>query len=652
MKRQRKCIAVLIEKPNKDYQAGILKGIYKAAFSHGMNVAVFSVTMPRSSDNYHSGEMNIFTLPGDYSKFCGVIYLPDTVDFSTRDIIVTEPLLRHAKENNIPVVTIDFKIDGIPCFLSDDSDVVKAMVNHMVNAHGCRDIAYMTGIKGHPHAEHRLSAFKSAMRENGLKIQDNRIFYGDFWRNEGENVVNSLIEGKNGLPEAIICANSYMTDSVYNALFSRGLRVPRDIRLANYGETVDDVSFMTSTIRCTNKIGYEACLSLIDLANGKAIPQENPIKCDFTENFALTCGCTLADDYNLNRFKHDRDNSFSDFFSEFNTMSEALINSKDMREMFWTANWFTYSFKELESIYICMCDDVAKHEASVAENYVRTSYSDEMLISYSRINHHDGTREEYVGTDRRFFISEVFPPLFDSSGEPSAYVFRPLHFENRCFGFAVISYGSKIVPPPDIYDYWINVLANAIESQRRLAIMTYLYKKMREDAITDLMTGLLNRNGFNLMLPQLIDEAKAGGKQFLIVMADLNGLKYVNDTFGHSEGDAFIKTAAGAMSRTWIGGAECEKNFRIGGDEFVKAAYGDFSGGKLDEFRRALYEYLDNYNRTAGKPYPIYMPLGFCLCGADEIGDPDKMLSVADAQMYLDKVRLKKETGFDPKRKE
>lgn len=651
MEKQRKCIAVLIEKPNKDYQAGILKGIYKAAFSRDLNVAVFSVTMPRSSDNYHSGEMNIFTLPGDYSKFCGVIYLPDTVDFSTRDMVVTEPLLRHAKENNVPVVTIDFKIDGIPCFLSDDSDVVKAMVNHMVNAHGCRDIAYMTGIKGHPHAEHRLSAFRSAMRENGLKIQNNRIFYGDFWRNEGENVVNSLIEGKNGLPEAIICANSYMTDSVYNALFSRGLRVPRDIRLANYGETADDVSFMTSTIRCTDKIGYEACLGLIDLANGKTIPQENPIKCDFTENFALTCGCTLADDYNLNRFKHDRDNSFSDFFSEFNTMSEALINSKDMREMFWTANWFTYSFNELESIYICMCDDVVKPEASIAENYVRTSYSDEMLIAYSRINHPDGTRDEFVGTNRRFSIREVFPPLFDGSGEPAAYVFRPLHFENRCFGFAVISYGSKIVPPPDIYDYWINVLANAIESQRRLAIMTYLYGKMRTDAITDLMTGLLNRNGFNLMLPQLIEEAKAGGKQFLIVMADLNGLKYVNDNFGHSEGDVFIKTAAGAMARTWIGGAECEKNFRIGGDEFVKAAYGEFSDEKLKEFRLALYEYLNNYNRTAGKPYPIYMPLGFCLRSADDIANPDKMLSIADEQMYIDKQRLKKETGFDPKRK-
>lgn len=652
MGKQRKCIAVLIEKPNKDYQAGILKGIYKAAFSCDMNVAVFAVTMPRSSDNYHNGEMNIFTLPGDYSKFCGVIYLPDTVDFSTRDEIITKPLLRCTKEHNIPLVTIDYQIDGVPCFLSDDSDVVKAMVHHLIKVHGCRDIAYMTGIKGHPHAEHRLAAFRAAMREDGLEIQENRVFYGDFWTNEGENVVRSLIEGKNGLPEAIICANSFMTDSVYNALYSRGLHVPQDVRLASYGETTDDVSFVTSTIRRTDKIGCEACRGIIDIINGNDIPLTTQVKCDFGENYALTCGCAIADDYNLNKFKQDKSNSFSDFFSEFNTMSEALINSKNMREMFWTANWFTYSFENLSSINVCMCDDVVKPESSIDENSMRTSYSKEMLIVYSRRNFDDGTRDEFVGTDRRFDISEVFPPLFSAEGAPAAYVFRPLHFEQRCFGYAVISYGDKIIAPPDIYDFWINVLANAIESQRRLAIMSYLYGKMRNDAITDLMTGLLNRNGFNLMLPQLINEARAGGKQFLIVMADLNGLKYVNDTFGHSEGDTFIKTAAGAMARTWIGGAVCEKNFRIGGDEFVKAAYGDFSEDKLDEFRSALYEYLDNYNRTAGKPYPIYMPLGFCLCAADEVADADKMLSVADAKMYTDKLRLKKETGFDPKRKE
>ena len=83
------------------------------------------------------------------------------------------------------------------------------------------------------------------------------------------------------------------------------------------------------------------------------------------------------------------------------------------------------------------------------------------------------------------------------------------------------------------------------------------------------MTGLFNRNGFNSMLPQMITEAREAGKNFLLIMSDLNGLKYVNDSFGHSEGDNLINTAAGLLSCTRISGASCEKNFRIGGDEFV-----------------------------------------------------------------------------------
>ena len=132
MKRQRKCIAVLVEKTSKDYQAGILRGIYETAFSRDMNVAVFSVTMPRSSDNYHRGEMTMFTLP-NYQKFAGVIYLPDTITFQSRDKDVTEPLVHLARETGLPVVTIDYKIEGLPCYFCDDSEVVKAMVHHLID---------------------------------------------------------------------------------------------------------------------------------------------------------------------------------------------------------------------------------------------------------------------------------------------------------------------------------------------------------------------------------------------------------------------------------------------------------------------------------------------------------------------------------------
>ena len=110
----RKCIAVLTEKPSLDYQSGILKGIYRSAFSHDANVAVFCVTSTRSDEAYQIGEMVIFSLLGDYSRFSGVIYLPDTIDYSMRDTLIAEKLIAASRKIKIPVVTIDGNYDEVP----------------------------------------------------------------------------------------------------------------------------------------------------------------------------------------------------------------------------------------------------------------------------------------------------------------------------------------------------------------------------------------------------------------------------------------------------------------------------------------------------------------------------------------------------------
>lgn len=140
----RKCIAVLTEKPSLDYQSGILKGIYRSAFSHDVNVAVFCVTSTRSDEAYQIGEMVIFSLLGDYSRFSGLIYLPDTIDYSMRDTLITEKLIAASRKIKIPVVTIDGNCDEFPCFLSDDSEPIQFLVDHLSAGHGCKDIAFVT----------------------------------------------------------------------------------------------------------------------------------------------------------------------------------------------------------------------------------------------------------------------------------------------------------------------------------------------------------------------------------------------------------------------------------------------------------------------------------------------------------------------------
>lgn len=647
---ERKCIAVLLEKPAKSYQADVLKGIYSVAFANDFNVAVFGASVAKMSDKYRLGELNIFSLI-NYKKLAGVIYLRDTLHYEERDELITEPLLMAHRELGIPVITIDDKLDGIPAFFCDDAEIVSSMIEHLILKHGCRDIAYMTGTKGHPHAEARLKVFRETMRRHGLAVDESRVYYGDFWYNEGENFVKQLLASEKGLPQAVVCANAPMTESMYRALYDRGIRAPRDILLAGYDDNANKPSFISYSIRNMGKVGEAACSGLVSLINGGALEDEiYYIPCSSNFNYSITCGCSQADYYDLLSISELSDETDNNYFSEYNCIDEAMIASSDYVNMLWTMDWYTYLLKDFESLYICMNEGWDDPAASVDESSVQRGYTPQILINYSRENHPDGTSDRYVGSEKRFLAEEMFPKLFAAEGEPKAYLFRSLHFEDRCFGYSVFSYGSRIKLPAETYDFWLNDVSDAIESQRRLQNMRWLYGEMQRTAITDMMTGLMNRNGFNMMLPDLISEAKRQKLQILLVMGDLNNLKYINDTFGHNEGDESLKTASGALARTWVGGAVSEKNFRIGGDEFVKAAIGHFTKDQMEEFRAALAEFLKGYNANSGKPYPVHISVGFSLSEPDEQTDPDTLLKKADEEMYTDKMRIKKETGFAPKR--
>lgn len=645
--KERKIIGVILSKPSKQYQAGLLKGIYEVAFANDCNVAVFASSHPRGDKLSKYGELSIYSII-NYDKLAGIIYIPDIIIFDNKDEVITKPLLKAVREKNIPLVTIDMKYEGIPCFCCDDGEVVKAMVNHMIEVHGCKDIAYMTGVKGHPHAVNRLNAYKEAMKSHGLPIDEDRIFYGDFWYNKGREVADKLLKSPKGLPEAICCACGPMVESVYTAFFERGIHVPRDIRLAGFEEAVGRAPFISTTNRQTASVGKAACQGLFTLINGGSVPEQSYISCETTNNFAMTCGCVAGDDYNLLSLKGDDIDTGKAYFSEYNTLSEDLTSVSNTNDLLWTIDNNTYYLGEFDGVYICMCEGWDDPELSIDESDKTKAFTPRMELKYFRRYGKNHMAERYAGDGRFFDLEEMFPPLTSGEGDPAAYVLRSLHFQDRVFGFLAITYGDKSEAPSDNFDYWINDISTAFEAQRRLNNVRSLYNQVQKDAVTDKMTELYNRNAFNQMLPRIIKNAQKSGLDSVIVLGDLNGLKNVNDTFGHNEGDELIKTAAKAMSEVKINGADAENNFRIGGDEFVKVAVGELNEGMLEQMRSDLNKYLDNYNNTANKPYKVSLPIGFYICRAKDNIDPDKLLSFADKLMYKEKVRMKVTLGINP----
>ncbi len=645
--KRRKLIAVIMSKPAKQYQAGLLQGIYKVAFENDCNVLVFGTTHPRSDHLYREGELSIFRMI-NYDKLDGVIFVPDTILYNDRDATVTADFLKAVREKHIPAVTIDLKYDGIPCFNCDDTAVVKEMVTHMIEVHGCKDIAYMTGKERHPHSIARLNGFREAMSEHGLEIQPNRIFWGDFWYTSGEPFCNFITNAPNGLPDAIVCACGPMGEGVYKGLMKRGICVPRDVKLASFEEYVSRAPFISSTNRRTIPVGKAACEGLIELMNGGSVPEVTMVPCEVIRNYQLTCGCVEADDYNVLALCGDDMDNGDSYFSEYNTMKETLTSKIDADDMMRCIDEYSFYLKNYKGLYFCMCDGWNDPMRSLDESRKNTDFTSEMVVYYKHYSNSQGTVFRKIGNQERFSIKDMFPSSAFFGDRPAAYILRSLHFQDRVFGYAAITFGDKLKTPEEDFDYWINDISTSIESVRRLNNARYLYSKVQIDAVTDGMTGLYNRNGFNAMFSRMLDQAAKSGSDTAVILGDLNGLKYVNDTFGHIEGDEIIKTAARAIDECTMPGAVCENNFRIGGDEFVKVAYGHITEKGIADFEKSMEQYLSNYNSSAHKPYKVYVPIGAKLCRAGEPRNPDSILSEADKLMYSEKLRIKSALGIDP----
>ncbi len=82
----------------------------------------------------------------------------------------------------------------------------------------------------------------------------------------------------------------------------------------------------------------------------------------------------------------------------------------------------------------------------------------------------------------------------------------------------------------------------------------------------DALTGLFNRRGFDEVLKILLEKAETAGDKLTVMVFDIDGLKEINDQFGHNAGDKVIKAVAASIKET---GPEGSLSARIGGDEFA-----------------------------------------------------------------------------------
>ncbi|MBQ7981705.1 MAG: GGDEF domain-containing protein, partial [Oscillospiraceae bacterium] len=514
MRKFRKLIGVIIAQSDSPNQAKFLEGIFRQAFSLNYDVAVFSTfSTHKLSDEWHEGELNIFSII-NYNAFDGLIFLPDTLTTDNFHKVIEAEIKKNFRK---PVVSVDLETEGFENIHTDDIQSIKKIVSHLIEKHRMTDIAFMTGTKGHPHSTNRLTGYYEALIEHNLPIDQSRVFYGDFWYNEGENVVKALFESGRPLPQAIACGSDTMAISVCEALKTRGIKIPEDVVVTGYDSIdagVNYVPSITSANLPLENTGVRTINKLHSLITGTEF---NDVRCDAEILIAKSCGCSvnIAEKIRDERESwRDNGDMFNAFDSTYNFMLEALISKKDYVEYMNTLCWYGYLLGEFENFYLCLCDNwdnLGENETN--PNYLKNGYTQKMNLLIQK--NHDTA---FIEPNLYFDMKEMLPALYERRPKPTAFFFSPVHFNDRCFGYSVISYGDRITSYTPIYRKWIRYVCASLESLRRQRNMQYMYTKMEENAVTDLLTGIYNRNGFNLYADDMFNEAKKHNQKFTLIL--------------------------------------------------------------------------------------------------------------------------------------
>ncbi len=628
----RKRIAVILCDADYSFQQRILTGLIQQAYALDYDVAIFTTSMNFDEEtDFQTGEYRIFSLI-NFDMFDAVIYAPCTINKRSMRLKLEK---RIAEECRIPVVALESDCPEYTSLNVDDTAAFSSVVDHLIEHHGLTNILCLTGFAGNLQAESRLEGYRRSMARHGLPIPEGYIIYGDFWQAAALDLAQKLADGDIAMPEAVVCVSDFVALTLCNRLIELGIRVPEDIIIMGYDATPDaaeNVPSITTYVRPLADMGRNAVLKVHSMLTGEEVaPAEHDIG-----HLVLAESCGCGEDFEKKFHKRQNDvNNIVNYHNLFKNchMAESLNSAATLNKCLGKIVTFLYLINDVKDFHLCLCDqwdDFSKNDTN-AEAY--TNYTETMRLRITC------TDNDAAIVDEPFPKRDLLPVFHAERDTPRALYFTPLHFNERCLGYCAVGYWELPRSFDDLYHSWLSNINNALEFVRIRNIFSSMNQRLYMASIRDTLTGIFNRKGFRRYAAECFQKAVSTGKKLLVIAADLDCLKPINDNFGHLEGDNAISVVANALNTCFENDEICA---RTGGDEFFVIGCADYTDEKLEQYQRYISQFLARYNDSSEKPYKVEASIGYVCRTVTEADDLQELLDEADARMYANKVLRKK----------
>ncbi|MCR5521778.1 MAG: GGDEF domain-containing protein [Lachnospiraceae bacterium] len=619
MKKKR--IAVFGNGWSNEFYKYALEGITEEAKKDNVDVFAFVsyVLWEKSAQSMLQLNLTDIVTPEDYD---GVIMLANTMNDSAE----YERIIARFKDSGVPLLSVERKIPGIPSILSENYHGVHELMEHLVRAHNVKKLVYVSGIEGNTEDAYRYKAFNDVAEKYGLEVLG--VLPGEFSYSTAYDETQKWIDDGNELPDAFVCANDHMAIGVLTALHKNGIAVPERVKVTGF-DNIDEgkktFPMLATVSRGWDKIGGLAYNELM-----KQIENPDPdFEIIYNSEFvpSESCGCDALEDDVRSRMEQVRGGyaekiSRANFDAFFQEMNLAAIKTGSKEEFPNTMGKVFDAYNFLgKNMWLCTEPEIFELEDKVYTHCVK-GYSEQLDVLFWK---KDGKSMESF----RFNTRELVPGYVKDENASDLFIISPLNYQDFLIGYVIDKNDATMLYSQE-QRRWVYYMENAFMSLRQNIFTLRANRKLQEIAMTDFLTGLYNRTGVEDVIFKHIEKQKKKGQSTILIFADIDRMKMINDNYGHLEGDVAIRATSSALI------ASCPKGFimgRYGGDEFV--AVGDYDNVETaEEFCLRLTESIRNYIELLHLRFPLSVSVGGQVIDPGAEGSLPEYIIAADKSMY------------------
>jgi len=625
-------IGLVICASNYERHRNIIQAVHRALSEKG-SYALYVIT---NYGTYYDGMDFQHGEPADYSLLDHIDLDGCILEANLGSEALVNLIVHKLHKRNIPIIAINLSLRGIPFVNLDLRGPGEQLMKHLIEEHRCERINLVLGEGNSPMSWEMHDVYRAMLEKHGIPYDPDRVLQAITSIENGRRLIDRFAaSGVLEDAQAIICVHDVLAIGLCLEAENRGIRVPEDLYVCSLNYSQNSLIFqpdITGIDRMDQKAAEMACDLLEKQIAGESIPLVNNY--EGTIRYGYSCGHQTEQPFH-SRIKE----SF-----QLQALTKIQMGSKVSRMM-----QFNDSLEKAETP-----DDWADSMYATLQDlgcrgfYCCLNQSDIPFIASNQEDHKTEDSEAYdptmtviagfsprTGETRNVsFPLNQLVPVQPKAGDQ--FLVLPVHHANRSYGYMVFLNDDL---PIEQYTFRIfqESLGNSIDNLHKRMILKSNIIELDRLHMEDPLTGLNNRFGlkrFSSVFPE--------GTAYAVAMIDMDGLKKINDAYGHQAGNNAICMIAEALKETAEPG---DLLIRYGGDEFLVISH-NTDPNRWEKMKELLNCRLEAGAEKQRLPYPVGVSVGYAVSDPGSSERLESIIAQADQRMYEDKKeRAMRRTG-------